>query len=314
MIIEHATCERYGIGQTMSTPEAEGQKVIDQHLDHTRSFRDNTYVYPVVSRRSKGVSIGVNLNPDKICNFDCIYCQVDRKTAAVTRFVDTEMVLSELSSMIDMVVSEDLFKEPEFKSVPDTLRRLNDIAFSGDGEPTTARNFLEIVERAAEIKQNKGLDHVKMVLITNATMFHRPNVKQAMATLDANNGEIWAKLDAGTEPYYKQIDKSLIPFHRVLTNLQEAATVRPLVIQTLFMNVDGQPPTESEVDAFCDRLNEILEHGGELNRIQIYTVARKPAVETVSPLTQKQLDTIADHVASRVPRPVERFYGPDNVG
>ncbi|MFM7593151.1 MAG: radical SAM protein, partial [Isosphaeraceae bacterium] len=89
------------------------------------------------------------------------------------------------------------------------------------------------------------------------------------------------------------------------------ARLRPLVIQTLFMNVDGQPPTDAEIDAFCDRLNEILATGGDLNRIQIYTVARKPAVETVTPLSRDQLDAIADRVAAKVPRPVERFYGPE---
>lgn len=287
--------------------------VIDQHLDHPRTFRDNTYVYPVISRRSRGVSIGVNLNPDKICNFDCIYCQVDRKTSAVTRFVDTEMILSELATTIDMVESKQLFHEPEFQNVPEPLQRLNDIAFSGDGEPTTARDFDVIVKRVAELKKAKGLDHVKMVLITNATMFHRPKVNDALATLDSNQGEIWAKLDAGTEPYYKQIDKSLIPFHRILTNLHEAALVRPLVIQTLFMRVDGQAPSESEIDAFCDRLNDILADGGQIDRIQIYTVARRPAVESVSALTKLELDRIADQVALKVPRLVERFYGPEAI-
>ncbi len=287
--------------------------VIDQHLDHPRTFRDNTYVYPVISRRSRGVSIGVNLNPDKICNFDCIYCQVDRKTSAVTRFVDTEMILSELAATIDMVESKQLFHEPEFQNVPEPLQRLNDIAFSGDGEPTTARDFDVIVKRVAELKKAKGLDHVKMVLITNATMFHRPKVNEALTTLDANQGEIWAKLDAGTEPYYKQIDKSLIPFHRILTNLHEAALVRPLVIQTLFMRVDGQAPSEAEIDAFCDRLNDILADGGQIDRIQIYTVARRPAVESVSALTKLELDRIADQVALKVPRLVERFYGPEAI-
>ena len=287
--------------------------VIDQHLDHPRTFRDNTYVYPVISRRSRGVSIGVNLNPDKICNFDCIYCQVDRKTSAVTRFVDTEMILSELAATIDMVESKQLFHEPEFQNVPEPLQRLNDIAFSGDGEPTTARDFDVIVKRVAELKKAKGLDHVKMVLITNATMFHRPKVHEALTTLDANQGEIWAKLDAGTEPYYKQIDKSLIPFHRILTNLHEAALVRPLVIQTLFMRVDGQAPSEAEIDAFCDRLNDILADGGQIDRIQIYTVARRPAVESVSALTKPELDRIADQVALKVPRLVERFYGPEAI-
>lgn len=286
-------------------------KVIAAHLDHKRTFRKNTYVYSVVSRRSRGVSIGVNLNPDKICNFNCIYCQVDRKTAAVTRFVDVEMILSELSAMIDLVETAELFEEPEFRHVPEPLRRLNDIAFSGDGEPTTARDFDVIVRRVADLKREKGLDHVKMVLITNATMFHRPRVKEALETLDANNGEIWAKLDAGTEPYYKRIDKSLIPFSRVLANIRDAATIRPLVIQSLFMNVDGQAPSDAEIDAYCDRLREVLDDGGSIDRVQVYTVARKPPVDYVTPLRRAELDRIADRVASRLPVPVERFYGPE---
>jgi wyosine [tRNA(Phe)-imidazoG37] synthetase (radical SAM superfamily) len=294
----------------MTEPEPSAA-VIPAHLDHTRSFRDNTYVYSVVSRRSRGVSIGVNLNPDKICNFDCIYCQVDRKTAAVTRFVDVEMILSELTVMIDMVETAKLFDEPEFRDVPEPLRRLNDIAFSGDGEPTTARDFDVIVRKVADLKKAKGLDHVKMVLITNATMFHRPKVKDALTTFDANNGEIWAKLDAGTEPFYKQIDKSLIPFSRVLTNIRDAALLRPLVIQTLFMNVDGQAPSDDEIDAYCARLQEILDDGGKIDRIQLYTVARKPPVDYVTPLPREVLDRIADRVAARMPVPVERFYGPD---
>jgi len=290
---------------------ADPQAVIAAHLDHKRTFRDNTYVYSVVSRRSRGVSIGVNLNPDKICNFDCIYCQVDRKTAAVTRFVDVEMILSELTAMIDLVVTDELFEEPEFRHVPEPLRRLNDIAFSGDGEPTTAREFDEIVRRVADLKRDKGLDHVKMVLITNATMFHRPKVKDALDVLDANNGEIWAKLDAGTEPYYKRIDKSLIPFSRVLANIRDAANVRPLVIQSLFMNVDGQAPTDDEIDAYCDRLQAVLDDGGKIDRVQVYTIARKPPVNYVTPLKRVELDRIADRVAARLPISVERFYGPD---
>ena len=48
--------------------------------DHRRDLGENRYVYAVVSRRARGLSIGVNLNPDKVCNFDCPYCQVDRTT------------------------------------------------------------------------------------------------------------------------------------------------------------------------------------------------------------------------------------------
>src|SRR6266699_3320007 len=107
------------------------------HRDHRRTFEENHYVYAVVSRRSKGVSIGVNLNPDKICNFDCVYCQVDRKTPPLVRDVDVPRLLEELEDMLDRVESGDLFEMERFQGTPPALRRLNDIAFSGDGEPTT---------------------------------------------------------------------------------------------------------------------------------------------------------------------------------
>ncbi len=101
--------------------------------------------------------------------------------------------------------------------MPPHLRRLNDIAFSGDGEPTTYKNFDELMEKCASVKREAGLDDVKMVLITNASMFHRPHVERGLAVLDQNNGEIWAKLDAGTDEYYHLIERTPIPFDRFST-------------------------------------------------------------------------------------------------
>src|SRR5262245_30795508 len=184
------------------------------HTDHARLFEHNRFVYPVLSRRSGGISIGVNLNPDKICNFDCIYCQVDRRSESETRFVETDQLLDELRSTLDLVISGRIYDSPKFNDVPAHLRRLNDIAFSGDGEPTTYKNFDELIERCAEVKREAELriadcglriendrpqsanrnpkSEIKMVLITNASMFHRPHVQRGLAILDENNGEIWA--------------------------------------------------------------------------------------------------------------------------
>src|SRR6187399_3014195 len=129
---------------------------------HPRNFATNRFVYPVVSRRSGGVSVGVNLNPDKVCNFDCIYCQVDRVSAAETKFVDLTQLLDELDHVLTLVTGGQLFEHPRFAATPPHLRRLNDIAFSGDGEPTTYKNFDEIISAAAEVKRRHGLGAVKM--------------------------------------------------------------------------------------------------------------------------------------------------------
>jgi wyosine [tRNA(Phe)-imidazoG37] synthetase (radical SAM superfamily) len=290
--------------------DSAGRQTLFVHRDHRRNFSENLYVYAVVSRRSKGVSIGINLNPDKLCNFDCVYCQVDRKTPPAARDVDEGRLLEELDTMLDLVTSGRLFEHQRFRQTPPALRRLNDIAFSGDGEPTTYPRFREIVGAVAELKRRRGLDKAKLVLITNATMFHRPAVREALAVLDANNGEIWAKLEAGTEAYYGQIDRTTIPFQRVLDNITEAALVRPIVIQALFLRLSGESPSALELEAFCDRLGDILKAGGRIKLVQVYTVAREPAESYVDALSPAEVDAIVDLVGQRTGLPAEPFYGP----
>ena len=279
------------------------------HTEHQRRFESNRFVYPVLSRRSRGMSIGVNLNPDKVCNFDCIYCQVDRTTQSETRFVEMDALLGELRDVLQLVASGVVYQTEKFKDTPLELRRLNDIAFSGDGEPTTYKNFDEIISACASLKREAGLDQVKMVLITNASMFHRPHVERGLGILDANQGEIWAKLDAGTEEYYHLIERTPIPFRQVLENITAAAQVRPLVIQALFMKVAGEGPSREELEAFCQRLQEIQAAGGKLSLVQVYTVARPPAESFVSSLSDEAVDAIADLVRTRTGLATAAFYG-----
>ncbi|MAQ89652.1 MAG: radical SAM protein [Rhodopirellula sp.] len=279
------------------------------HTSHERSFETNRFVYPVLSRRSRGVSIGVNLNPDKICNFDCIYCQVDRTTTSETRFVEMQQLLEELDQMLALVSSGGLFQSEHFSDVPKHLQRLNDIAFSGDGEPTTYKNFDEIIQACAELKQQHQLSDVKMVLITNASMFHREHVKRGLEIMDANQGEIWAKLDAGSDDYYQLIERTSIPFQQILDNLEAAAQVRPLVIQSLFMQVNQEAPTEKELELYCDRLAQILAAGGQISLVQVYTIARRPAESFVTPLADHEVDRIVELVTSKTGIQAVGYYG-----
>jgi wyosine [tRNA(Phe)-imidazoG37] synthetase (radical SAM superfamily) len=279
------------------------------HTLHDRSFDAYRYVYPVLSRRSGGMSVGVNLNPDKVCNFDCIYCQVDRREQSETRFVGMEVLLTELRELLMCVASGEIFETKHFRNTPAPLRRLNDLAFSGDGEPTTYKNFDAIIEACAEVKRSLELDKVKMVLITNASMFHRRHVERGLEILDANQGEIWAKLDAGTDDYYHLIERTPIPFQQILDNILTAAKKRPLVIQSLWMRVDGEGPSDHELSSFCDRLNAIIAGGGKLSLVQTYTIARRPAESSVSPLTDIEVDAITRLVQDQVGVPTSSFYG-----
>jgi len=276
---------------------------------HDRQWAGNRYVYPVVSRRSRGLSIGINLNPDKGCNFDCVYCQVDRRTPPAVRRVDLAQVARELDGMIAAARDGTLFDAPPCSVLPPDQRVVRDIAFSGDGEPTTYPRFREAVEVAAEARRRHGLDETKLVLITDAAYLSRPAVREALAVLDANNGEIWAKLDAGTEEYYRRVNRPNVPLAQVLAAILEAARARPIVIQTLFCRLDGAPPPPEEIEAYAARLRTIVEGGGRITNVQLHTIARPPAESSASPLTDAEIDAVAGRLRSLVPIPVSVFYG-----
>ncbi len=276
---------------------------------HERRWEENLYVYAVVSRRSHGVSVGINVNPSKACNFDCIYCQVDRDVPPRVRAVNLERLTAELDAVLQAAADGTLYSKPPFDALPPDRRQVRDIAFSGDGEPTTYAKFKEAVEIAAAARRRFALEATKIVLITDAAYLAKPSVREALDVMDANNGEIWAKLDAGTEEYFRLIDRPNVPLQRVLDNILDAARRRPVVIQSLFMRVDERPIPEAEVAAYCGRLNDLLAAGGRLKGIQLYTIARKPAEPTVAPLSDAELDHVAEFVRARVAAEVETFYG-----
>jgi len=280
------------------------------YREHSRQWEDCVYCYPVISRRSRGLSIGVNLNPDKACNFDCIYCQVDRTTPPTVRRVYLSAVTVELSALLDASADGRLFAHPPFDKLAAAERAVRDIAFSGDGEPTTFPQFDRAVEIAAEARRHRGLAEAKIVLITDACYLTRPYVRRALALMDENNGEIWSKLDAGTQAYYELVNRPNFPLAHVIENIIDAARVRPVVIQSLWMNVHGEPPPDEEIRAFCERLREILTAGGRIKLVQVYTIARKTTELYATALLDEELTRIAQIVRSSVPVPVEMYPGP----
>lgn len=294
---------------------------------HSRNWRTFRLCYPVISRRSEGLSLGVNLNPDRVCNFDCIYCEVNRRDFRPGKNklplppkdqprpqVNLEEIRLELDELLRITRNGEIWQEPEFINVAPELRRLNDIAFSGDGEPTTYPLFDQAVQVAIEARAAAGFEanEVKLVLITNATRLHRPVVKAGLRLLAENNGEIWGKLDAGTVTYYDLIDRTNVPYEKVLSNLLETARSQPINIQTCFMRIHGEGPTLAEIEAYCDRLNDLKQQGGQLNLVQLYTVARRPPYEWVTSLPDSELEEIAGIIRQRTALKVETFGG--NVG
>ncbi|HXH28482.1 MAG TPA: radical SAM protein, partial [Candidatus Polarisedimenticolia bacterium] len=201
-----------------------------------------------------------------------------------------------------------LFTRPELRGVPEPMRVVRDITFAGDGEPPSYPNFAGVVRDTLAIKTEAGFADLKVVVLTNATLIDRPRVREALRLLDADHGELWLKLDAGTEVYYRAIDRTTIPFSKVLGNIRDAARERPVVLQSLFMRVDGRGPDPGEIDAYVDRIAEILAAGGRIRLVQVYTVARPPAEACVTPLSDDEVDAIVAAVRRRLDVPVEAFY------
>lgn len=282
---------------------------LPQFRSHPRDWKENFYVYPVISRRSGGLSIGINLNPDMACNFDCVYCQVDRTVPPRIREVIPERLEAELRTMIELARSGELFADDAFRGVPESLRTIKDISFSGDGEPTTCPQFAEAVTIAAKLREEFGLAETKLVLITDACYLSRPAVQAGLAIFDRSNGEIWAKLDAGTEEYFRLVNVPNYSLAHVVANIVAAARVRPVVIQSLFMRLDGVPPSDAEIAAYSDRLSEIVRAGGKIKLVQIYTVARRPARSFVTQLNNAEVDRIRDLVRARTRLVAESYYG-----
>ncbi len=247
------------------------------------------------------------------CNFDCIYCQVDRSVAPRVREVDPKKLELELAEMIKSAKSGSLFDDPEFADVPPDKRHIYDIAFSGDGEPTTCKLFPDCVQIVASLRREAGLMDTKIVLITDACYLNKPHVAAGLAIMDTNNGRIWAKLDAGTEAYYHLVNRPNFPLQHVVDQIIGAARVRPVVIQSLFMGVRGRPPEESELLAYVKCLNEITRAGGQIEHVQVYTIARRPAQPFVTALTNEEVDHITTLVRERAQlraEPYHALHGP----
>ena len=271
------------------------------HRDHARTLRDHLYVYAVLSRRAGGISVGVNLSPHKRCNFGCTYCQVDRTTPGLVETVDLDVLRAELRGTFEAAADGSLLAEPRFEGVDPAQAVLADVAFSGDGEPTAERWFADAARVVAEERARAGLTTLPVRLITNATTFHLPKVAETLRFLDDHSLDVWAKLDAGTGAYYQLVDRTRVPFARVLANLLDCARARKTTIQTLFARHHGEPPTGDEIGAWADRLRVIRESNGRIGWVQVHTMSRTPSESFVTPLTLDELDVIAAAARDALP-------------
>ncbi|MGA2788791.1 MAG: radical SAM protein [Verrucomicrobiota bacterium] len=238
-----------------------------------RDFLGNRFVYVVISPRAGGLSIGINVNPDKQCNFDCVYCEVNRAEPARESHLDVPVMAGELKKTLALVQQDGLRARPAYRALPAELLQLRHVTLSGDGEPTLAPNFVEIVQTAVHIRAVGGFPFFKLVLVTNATGLDQPSVQQGLKCFTRED-EVWAKLDGGTPAYLQKVNRTDVPIEKNLQNILTLARQRPVVIQSLFLALNGQEPPEDEIQQYAQRLKELKAAGAQISLVQIYSATR----------------------------------------
>lgn len=240
-------------------------------FDRPRDWLGNRFVYAVISSRACGLSLGVNVNPDKKCNFDCAYCEVDRRAVSREHKLDVETMAAELRKTIAFIQAGKLADQPAFRSLPSELLRLRQVALSGDGEPTLAANFVEVVQAVARVRALGGF--FKIVVYTNGTGLDQPHVLRGLELLTKSD-EIWVKLDGGTQALIDRVNHSDVPLEKILSNILLVGRLRPVVIQSLFPAIHGEEPPFEEIREYAQRLKELKAGGAQISLVQIYSAAR----------------------------------------
>ena len=260
-------------------------------LNHDRDLAGLVYVYPVLSRRAGGVSVGINLNPNNACNWHCAYCQVPGLVRGRAPAIDLGRLETELSGFLTALVHGDYLR----RHAPEGARAIRDIAFSGNGEPTSAVAFPEAVALAVQLRGEFGLGReVPLRLITNGSLIGQARVQDGIRRLAAAGGEVWFKVDGGTREAIERINGVVLDPAAVIRNLSRCCDLCPTWVQTCMFRWDGALPSGEELDAYLDLLAQV---GTErLAGVLLYGIAR-PSMQAeanhLTPLTVEELEAIA---------------------
>ena len=265
--------------------------------DHRRDRLGLNYIYPVVSRRAGGLSIGINLNTNNACNWRCIYCQVPGLWRGKAPDVDLQTLAHELNSVLTDILQGDFCSRYQLPAASDSLR---DIAISGNGEPTNSGVFAQVVELIGSTAGEFGLlNKIKIVLITNGSQIYRPSVKNGITRLSQINGEVWFKFDSATNAGLRSINNTGVPVARLRRNLETAAKLCPTWIQTCVFALDGRPPAVAAQELYLQFISSLMENRIPLKGILLYGIARPSQQPEASRLTRLPADWLA-HYAARL--------------
>lgn len=263
--------------------------------DHRRDVLGMKHVYPVLSRRSGGLSLGINLNPDKACNWRCIYCQVEGLQRGNAPAIDLALLDDELALVLRALGDGSLARRLGIAEA-----EVRDFAISGDGEPTSATEFPEVVELTAEKRRAAGLENkTALVLITNGSFIGHERVQRGLRILAHHAGEVWFKQDRGSAAALRTVNSVALDPEQRLEVLGIAASLCPTRVQSAWFSLDGELPAESEVATWLDWLRRAIARGVDLAGVQIYGLARpshQPEAARLGEVPASWLETLGERV------------------
>lgn len=247
-----------------------------------RVLFNSTIFGPIHSRRL-GTSLGINLSPNdgKVCTFDCLYCEAgyNAQGQGSTGLPPRQTV----AAMLEQTLSD----------MRDKDAQLDVITFSGNGEPTAHPDFEGIVDDVIRLR-NEYFPKVKISVLSNSTLIHRPGVARALRRIDNNI----LKLDSAIDQTIKVLDRPTQEAFNAHIAIERIAAFGPqCIVQTMMLrgNDDQGHPvdntTDAEVDALIDAYRRI-----NPKEVMLYSIDRKTPAQNLHKVPLVELERIADRI------------------
>jgi wyosine [tRNA(Phe)-imidazoG37] synthetase (radical SAM superfamily) len=263
--------------------------------NHDRDSAGMDYVYPVVSRRAGGVSIGINLNPDNRCNWHCLYCQVPNLQRGHAPQIDLARLHDELHTLLDDVLHGNFMQE----RVAAGQQRLCDIAFSGNGEPSSSPQFEACMETVIAVKQYFALDELPLRLITNGSYMRKAYVQAALKNMAKHQGEVWIKVDAVAPADVARINGVHMTPQQLLEQLSIAARCCPTWIQSCFFHDSKGRDANARSYDWLAWLRQVKAEKIPIQGVLLYGLARpsmQPEAAEISAQDEVWMEGLAQQV------------------
>jgi wyosine [tRNA(Phe)-imidazoG37] synthetase (radical SAM superfamily) len=269
--------------------------------NHDRDVAGYQYIYPVVSRRSGGLSIGINFNTNNACNWGCVYCQVPDLSIGTAPELDFKLLRKELAEFLKDVLHGTFYER--FQLEPE-MRVIKDIAISGNGEPTSVKDFSQAIAVITEQVEQAGISEpFQYVLITNGSLLHKADVQAGLRLFNQYHGQIWFKVDSVTELGRANINHAAISRHKQRENLLMSAKLCSTWLQTCVLKFVSNTDVyglleEQEQTAYLDFLRTIITEVS-LRGVMLYGLARaslQPEANYITSANMSQLHAFADRI------------------